>query len=219
MKRDEIVYRPYERRDYSAALGMVLEAWDYAEWVPARAVRAMGAYYLSELLAVSGAAWIAERGGVPVGIAAARSRREPVFRPCERLRQCRALLHILLCGQGRSELMQFAKTEALDAELLAACGQAFDAELTLLIVRADSKGLGIGGSLYRRFLAYLESEALDSFCVFTDSSCDFGFYERKGLRRLAQKTFYWRDAGGGGAAFPEEYYLYGGNRGNAHLRL
>lgn len=210
MDQKSVQCRRYRNPDYSAALDMVLKTWQYEEWVPEKAVKAMGEFYLADVLSESSRIWIAEISGVPVGIAAVKNNRRKSFRPGYRLRRLFAGGRILLGGEGRKEFLQFLKTEALDRELLDASGMKFDAELTFLVVHPDYKGWGIGGKLYGMFTEYLKSENLDSFYLFTDSSCDFTFYEYKGLERLAAKTFYWEEeAEGEEKEIPEEYYLYG----------
>lgn len=202
--------RLYRNHDYSAALHMVLKTWRYEEWVPEKAVKAMGEFFLANILSESSRIWIAEAGGIPVGIAAVKNNRRKTFKPVYRFRRLLAGARILLGGQGRSEFLQFVKTEELDRELLAASGVEFDAELTFLVVDSAYKGWGIGGRLYRMFTDYMREERLNSFYLFTDSSCDFTFYEHKGLKRLAAKTFYWKENVEGEAVeIPEEYYLYG----------
>lgn len=210
MDQKSVQCRLYRNNDYAAALDMVLRTWQYEEWVPEKAVKAMGEFYLADVLSESSRIWVAEVSGVPVGIAAVKNNRRKIFRPGYRFRRLLAGARILLGGQGRTEFLQFIKMEALDKELLSASGMEFDAELTFLVVDPDYKGWGIGGRLYRLFTDYLKYENLNSFYLFTDSSCDFTFYEHKGLKRLAAKTFYWaEEADGEEVKIPEEYYLYG----------
>lgn len=210
MNHKNIIYRNYKESDYEGALKLVLEAWEYDVWVPEKAVRSMGSYYFAEMLAVSDEVWIAEAEGVPMGIAAVKNKRKNTNHMRFRLRQIRASFQIMFCGEGKSEFYQFMETEKLDEELLAEAGREFDAELVLLIVSPGHKGLGIGGNLYQQFLSYMEREGLKSFYLFTDSSCDYGFYERKNLKRICQKTFYWKDEEeiASEEELAEEYYLY-----------
>lgn len=196
---------PLERADREFMLEMILEAWDYRDWVPERAVRAMGEYYVYELLADSDAAWVARLDGERAGVLAAGDRRAPARHPIFRLRQ-----RLTGWRLGRvAEFREFERTQRLDGELRAQCPEPFDAELTLLITGRGFQGRGVGGALYAQFERWLRGRGLSSFYLFTDSSCDFAFYERRGVRRLASRMFYWPDEAGE-PRFPEEYYLYGG---------
>lgn len=210
MNHNGIQYRNFKKEDYEGSLNLVLEAWRYYEWVPQKAVRPMGSYYFAEMLAASDRIWIAEENGMPIGIAAVKNKRKHTNRLNFKLRQIWAFFEIMFCGQGKSEFYQFMETEKLDEELLREAGRDFDAELVLLIVSGEHKGFGIGGHLYQNFLSYLEKEGLKSFYLFTDSSCDYGFYEQKKLTRIGQKTFYWEENAEleSEEDFAEEYYLY-----------
>lgn len=61
------------------------------------------------------------------------------------------------------------------------------AELELFMVNPDVRGAGVGGALWRQLLAALHSMGVRAFFLHTDSSCDFGFYDHKGLSRVAER--------------------------------
>ncbi|MFR0603333.1 GNAT family N-acetyltransferase [Bifidobacterium pseudolongum subsp. globosum] len=61
------------------------------------------------------------------------------------------------------------------------------AELELFMVNPDVRGAGVGGALWRQLLAALRSMDVRAFFLHTDSSCDFGFYDHKGLSRVAER--------------------------------
>lgn len=61
------------------------------------------------------------------------------------------------------------------------------AELELFMVNPDARGAGVGGALWRQLLAALRSMGVRAFFLHTDSSCDFGFYDHKGLSRVAER--------------------------------
>ncbi len=46
--------------------------------------------------------------------------------------------------------------------------------------------MGLGQLLYQAFLDYLHQEYLHDFYLFTDTSCNFAFYERKGMTRRCE---------------------------------
>ncbi|MCI1914467.1 MAG: hypothetical protein LKJ05_01850 [Bifidobacteriaceae bacterium] len=60
-----------------------------------------------------------------------------------------------------------------------------DAELLLFIVAPQARGHRVGARLYDAFLRHLLAVGLDSYYLYTDSECDYGFYEHKGLSRVA----------------------------------
>ncbi|PWM32929.1 MAG: hypothetical protein DBX94_05215, partial [Coriobacteriia bacterium] len=60
------------------------------------------------------------------------------------------------------------------------------AEIKLLIVSPAAQGLGVGGRLFGE--AKRRAAELGGFYLLTDDSCDVGFYEHKGMRRMAKRA-------------------------------
>lgn len=173
----EAVIRPFTKDDREFMLEMIIKAWNYAEWIPAGSVRPMGEYYMYQLLSESDAAWIAEIDGRRAGILSVGDRRRRRFRPVYLIRQHMTGLSLRLKREASELFRQFVMTEALDVALLARVESKFDAELTLLITDADFQGRGAGSALYSVFIDWLKRGGMRRFYLFTDSSCDFAFYE------------------------------------------
>ena len=66
-------------------------------------------------------------------------------------------------------------------------GATTQAELELFMVNPDVRGMGVGGALWRQLLAALRGHGVRAFFLNTDSSCDYGFYDHKGLTRVAER--------------------------------
>ena len=49
------------------------------------------------------------------------------------------------------------------------------------------RGKGIGKLLFQSALDYAKEEKMDKFYLFTDTSCNFGFYEHQGMVRRKEK--------------------------------
>ena len=82
------------------------------------------------------------------------------------------------------------------------------AELELFLVAPAARGHGVGGTLWRRMLDHLASEGVDRYYLHTDSSCDVGFYDHKGLRRVAER--YAKDHSDEPAGNGEDVFIYEG---------
>ena len=69
----------------------------------------------------------------------------------------------------------------------------YPAELALFAVRSSCQGKGIGKKLFHSALAYLKQQGLDEFYLFTDTSCNYGFYEHQGMCRRGQREHLFPD--------------------------
>ncbi len=60
-------------------------------------------------------------------------------------------------------------------------------ELELFMVNPDVRGHGVGRALWEDLLGALRAMGVRAFFLHTDSSCDYGFYDHKGLVRVAER--------------------------------
>ena len=82
----------------------------------------------------------------------------------------------------------------------------FDGVLTLFAVDKDRRGFGLGKSLLSSLLNYLRSQKTSRIYLYTDTTCNFGFYEHHGFQRLeAQSMNLLRDK----KPFRMDVFLYG----------
>lgn len=63
----------------------------------------------------------------------------------------------------------------------------YDGVLSLFIVSEEARGLGIGKELMKRFQDYLKKEGAEKIYLFTDSFCNYGFYDYLGFKRKNKK--------------------------------
>lgn len=91
--------------------------------------------------------------------------------------------------KGQRKLAQLQEFFAQERELEDECLVREDtqAELELFMVNPDTRGMGVGGALWRQMLESLAAEGVTAFFLHTDSSCDYSFYDHKGLQRVAQR--------------------------------
>lgn len=62
--------------------------------------------------------------------------------------------------------------------------EAFDGVLTLFAILPGYQGYGIGSYLWDRGHDYFKSSSVKRLYLFTDSSCNYAFYDKKGFRRI-----------------------------------
>lgn len=62
------------------------------------------------------------------------------------------------------------------------------AEIVLFIVSPEMRGKGVGRRLFDHMLSYFRAIGAGGYFLFTDSSCNVGFYEHNGLKRKASRT-------------------------------
>ncbi|MBP2024651.1 GNAT family N-acetyltransferase [Peptoniphilus stercorisuis] len=63
----------------------------------------------------------------------------------------------------------------------------YDGVLSLFIVSEEVRGCGIGKELIRKFKSYLNNEGVEKIYLFTDSFCNYEFYDHLGFKRKNKK--------------------------------
>lgn len=79
------------------------------------------------------------------------------------------------------------EVEKIDQELLRRC-PSYDGELAFFAVSEACRGMGLGKALFEKAVEYLRSQGISSFYLFTDTSCNYGFYEHQGMQQKAKKV-------------------------------
>lgn len=64
----------------------------------------------------------------------------------------------------------------------------FDGVLTLFAVSEVSRGLGVGKRIWNGLNKYLENNGVKSIYLYTDSTCNTGFYEHAGFRKADEDS-------------------------------
>lgn len=73
-------------------------------------------------------------------------------------------------------------------ELHSSCEWKFDGVLTLFAITRGCRGLGVGKELLNRLLTYQKAHGVTNAYLYTDTSCNVGFYEHQGFMRLGEGT-------------------------------
>lgn len=63
----------------------------------------------------------------------------------------------------------------------------FDGVLTLFAIDKNYRNLGVGKELLNRLLKYLKEKNVNNIYLYTDTTCNYGFYEHLNFIRLEQQ--------------------------------
>ena len=82
----------------------------------------------------------------------------------------------------------------------------FDGVLTLFAVNENCRGLGVGKTLLAGLLEYLKKQDVKHIYLYTDTTCNYGFYEYQGFERLEEQSIVLTKDG---HSFDMDVFLYG----------
>lgn len=87
----------------------------------------------------------------------------------------------------RDELSDAKKINETYDYFLENCKEEYDGVLSLFIVSKEVRGCGIGKELIKKFKTYLNKEGVEKIYLFTDSICNYGFYDHLGFKKKKEK--------------------------------
>ena len=157
----QITLREFQNQDFKALENIIRETWHYDELCSPKTASKLARVYLSSCLTNYTFSRAALDNGVPVGIILAKNRA---------IHRC-----------------PFGNVNGIDQQLLQDCGRTYPAEIALFAVDSSCRGKGIGKVLFQSALDYMKEQKLDAFYLFTDTSCNYGFYEHQGMTRRCEK--------------------------------
>ena len=183
----QITFREYQKEDFQALENVIRKTWHYDDLCSPKTAQKLARVFLSSCLTNYTFSCVALNAGVPVGIILVNNKAKHKCPLGLRIQQIKALTALFLSKEGRGVFKIFENVSGIDKELLQECGIKYPAELALFAVDDSCRGKGIGEQLFQSALEYINQEKLDKFYLFTDTSCNYGFYEHQGMVRRKEK--------------------------------
>lgn len=186
---EKTVLRDYERKDAPFLQDIIRKTWQYDRFCSPGTAKRLSRLYLAGCMANQTFMKVAEVGGRPAGVIMGKDC--GAWKPSVTglLRQTAAALALLSGKEGREVARAFSGINQVDKELLKESKKEYPGELSFFALDERYRGLGIGKKLFRALLDYMEQQKISRFYLYTDNSCNYGFYEHQGMRRCGQKSY------------------------------
>ena len=194
-QKTPLVYRPFTKADFAAAARLYQAQW--CSEISDKAGQIASQVDLCAYLAQANWSLVAEKPQVNVGtpqllgVALLSIKTQTCPHAATWLSQREELLakaaaDATLLAEVRSDVDMLEEEAQLGNEYAASGQVGSAAELKLLIVSPAAQGLGVGGRLFSA-ARQAAHDAADGMFLLTDDSCDFSFYEHKGLTRMVTR--------------------------------
>ena len=183
----KITLREYQKEDFQELENIIRETWHYDEFSSSETAARLARVFLNSCLTNHTFSRVAVWNGKPVGIILCKITAGYKCPLKYRAAQIKSILSLYLSKEGRNVSKIFGNVNGIDKQLLTDAGKSYPAELALFAVDPSCRGKGIGKMLFQAVLDYLKEQKLDEFSLFTDTSCNYGFYEHQGMRRHCEK--------------------------------
>lgn len=184
-----ITFREYKKGDKKFLENIVRKTWKYDKYFSSKIAKRTAKVYLAGCLVEKTFTQVALLNSEPVGIIMAKDIKNYKKSFKLQLNLITTSLPILFSRNGRRAVKLYSNIDKLDEDLLNSTNKNFDAELVFFVLDEKCRDLGIGKSLFNKATDYLKSVNAKNFYLYTDTTCNYGFYEHMGLNRIGEKTF------------------------------
>lgn len=183
----KIKLREYQKQDFKALETIIRKTWHYDDFSSPKIAVKLARVFLSSCLTNYTFSRVAVVDGNVVGIILANNISKHKCPLSNRLLQIKSILSLYSSKEGRNVSKIFGNVNGIDKQLLNENNKIYPAELALFAVSSSCRGKGIGKILFQSTLDYMKQEKLKEFYLFTDTSCNYGFYEHQGMKRRLEK--------------------------------
>lgn len=184
MEKMKMNYRVIEKKDYDALAKIISETWKYEKYCSKVTATRMAHLFLYNCLTQQSFTEVVEIDGEAMGVVMAKSdsKYQPSFKYI--VKKYWQMLVLFSYKEGRTIMKMFKHIDSIDNKLLDETNENFDGELSFFVLNEKTRGLGIGKRLFYDAVNYMKTTGVEQFYLYTDSSCNYGFYEKQGLKRI-----------------------------------
>ncbi|MGG7079493.1 GNAT family N-acetyltransferase [Clostridium sardiniense] len=191
---DEVIYRDVTKEDYKRIKELIGEAFHINEFIKdENFLDSLLNCYLQECIIDSSFSKVAEKNNKVVGIILASSEKDKnrLKKMHNTLSFIYSIFKIFIANkENKKALKEFSKIRETYDEIIKGKEDDFEGCIELFIVSKESRGFGVGKTLMNYLYNYMKSIDVKSMYLYTDSICNYGFYDSQNFKRLNEKKIY-----------------------------
>ncbi|MGL4739664.1 MAG: GNAT family N-acetyltransferase [Sarcina sp.] len=181
--------REYRASDEKQVVEIVKKTWFYEKMSDSQVANEIAKVYLTSILLEETFTRVAKVGDKIVGIIMLKDSHKDIkinFKLSKNM--FLGGVKIYINKEGRRILKAFSEMGEIDKALFKKVDKKFDGEVSFFVVDEIYRGKGIGKILFDAGIEYFKENNMKNFYLYTDSYCNYGFYDHRGLECLAKKT-------------------------------
>ncbi|WP_246582720.1 GNAT family N-acetyltransferase [Clostridium mobile] len=191
---NEVIYRNLVKEDYDLVKELIGKAFGFDEFIKDKKfLDLLSNIYLQNCILGSSFSKVAEKNNKVIGIILGDAEKDK-----NRLKKAHNTLSIACTGiklimtskDNKNVLKEFLKLKDTYNEIIQGKKDDFQGCIQLFIVSKESRGLGVGKTLINHLSNYMKSMDVQSIYLYTDSRCNYGFYDSQNFKRLNEKEIY-----------------------------
>lgn len=184
---EEMVLREYQEADRPALEDIIRETWKYDKFCSPKVAAKMARVYLNSCLTNQTFTRVAVIDHVPVGIIMGKNVQKHKCPLKLQIKWLSSIVSLYNSKEGRKISKMFEGIQGIDQQLLSTCGKEYEGELSFFAISEKCRGKGLGRKLFQSVVDYMKLQNISEIYLFTDTSCNYLFYEHLGLTRRCEK--------------------------------
>lgn len=183
-----VLIRNYEAKDALYLEDIIRRTWQYDRFCSPKIAKRLSHIYLFNCLARQTFIRVAEYNGITIGVIMGKDFKSKPLHSYH-LQRFWASLTLLSSREGRFVGKAFSAVDGVDEILLKKRNKVYQGELCFFAVDETCRSTGIGKTLFQALLQYMTEQKIQDFYLYTDSSCNYGFYEHQGMIRCGEQKY------------------------------
>lgn len=188
---DKVIYRNLEKKDYETIKELICEAFGFKNFIKDKELLNLALdFYLKDCINESSFSKVAEKNNKVIGIILGNAKKDK-----NHLEKYNNMLDkdyteiksIMTDKENIIALKEFSKIKDTYKEIIKGREDYFQGCIQLFIVSKESRGLGIGKTLINHLFNYMKDMDVKSLYLYTDTRCNYGFYDSQKFNRLDTK--------------------------------
>lgn len=185
---DNIIYRPINENDYAQLKNLICHSFNLDQYIHnINLLSSIKSEYLYSCLAEATYTCVAEKQGKIIGIIMGKANNNYFikYKFYSILKTYWYQMKCTLYGlKYKHQLQGYRQIHNIYKKFSLKHQNEFDGVLTLFIVDEYYRGLGIGKTLFNNLLKYLKQQQVKKIYLYTDTTCNYYFYEKHGFKRV-----------------------------------
>lgn len=184
---NQINIRTYKKSDAKMIQDIIRETWKYDLFCSAKISKKLAKVYLYSCLSNQTYIRVATIHDMPIGIIMGKDINHYKSISLYKIKQFFSIISLNMSTEGRNISKIFSKVSNIDKHLLSKSNKKYDGEVAFFAINKNYLGFGIGRKLFNELIIYMKKQKISYCFLYTDTSCNYQFYEHVGMKMVAEK--------------------------------
>ena len=188
---NKVIYRDIIKSDYETIKNLIGEAFGFSSFIKDKyLLNIVLTGYLKECILDTSFGKVAVKDDKIIGfiLGNADNDKHRICNLDESVEVDNNTVEVIMNNEENQDLFkELSKIKNAYNDVIKGKENIFQGSIQLFVVSKESRGLGVGKTLVKHLSDYMKSMNVKSLYLFTDSRCNYGFYDSQNFNKLNEK--------------------------------